>query len=122
LARCRATASSADPAASPSPLRSPRQASWPISTRPIRRAPALAKFLATCKAIDCLSASDLAAIGTARDALTALRPQAERDLALPLDQRSEAISDRWNKTTTALIDLLEKSSTACPPTSAWSIR
>ena len=73
-------------------------------------APALAKFLAACKAIDCLSASDLAAIGTARDALTALRPQAERDLALPLDQRSEAISDRWNKTTTALIDLLEKSS------------
>jgi len=73
-------------------------------------APALAKFLSTCKAIDCLPASDLSAIGAARDAVVALRPQVERDLGLPLDQRSDAISDRWNKNTTALIDLLEKSS------------
>ncbi len=73
-------------------------------------APALAKFLTTCTAIDCLPAADLAAIGTARDAVAAIRPQLQHDLALPLDQRSEGMSDRWNKNTTALIDLLEKSS------------
>jgi methyl-accepting chemotaxis protein len=73
-------------------------------------APALSKFLATCTAIGCLPASDLSAIGTARDAVVALRPQVERDLALPLGQRSDGISDRWNKSTTILIDLLEKSS------------
>ncbi len=73
-------------------------------------APDLAKFLAACKAMDCLPAADLSSINSARDALIALRPQVAHDLALPLDQRSEGISDRWNKTSTALIDLLEKSS------------
>jgi methyl-accepting chemotaxis protein len=73
-------------------------------------APALTKFLSSCKAIDCLPATDLSAIAAARDAVVALRPQIERDLALPLEQRADGISDRWTKTTTALIDLLEKSS------------
>src|SRR5579863_789924 len=73
-------------------------------------APAVAKFLAACKTITCLPAADLDAIGTARDAVTAIRPQVEKDLALPLEQRSEGIADRWNKSATTLIDLLEKAS------------
>ena len=73
-------------------------------------APALAKFLAACTSISCLPAADIDAIVKARDALTAIRPQVEKDLTLPLDQRSENIADRWNKSSTVLIDLLEKAS------------
>ncbi|HMA52770.1 MAG TPA: HAMP domain-containing methyl-accepting chemotaxis protein [Magnetospirillaceae bacterium] len=72
----------------------------------------VAHFLEACRAISCAPAPEQEAIRSARDALEALRPQVITDLGLPLEKRSEGIAERWNKSATALIDRLEKTSNA----------
>ena len=73
-------------------------------------APAMETFLATCQKIACAPSADLDAIRSAYGAVQALRQDVDRDLASPLDKRAEGIAERWNKGSTALIDLLERMS------------
>ena len=70
----------------------------------------LDKFLSACSRIDCIPKAEQEAIRAANNSVETVRPQVLSDLNVAKDKRSDGIVDRWNKSTTTLIDLLENAS------------
>jgi len=72
-----------------------------------KSAPALEALIRICDAITCVHAGETQQLRSAFAEVERVRHDVDRDLLLPLEQRSPGIADRWNTAATALIDQLE---------------
>src|ERR1700730_8284805 len=69
--------------------------------------PAVQELMRICSAIVCATQGDAADIRQAYSGVETQRQEADRDMRLPLEQRSAGVDKRWTETATALIDRLE---------------
>ncbi|WP_158240751.1 methyl-accepting chemotaxis protein [Telmatospirillum siberiense] len=69
--------------------------------------PAMDQLLAICSTIVCAEPEEMDALRRNRADVDKVREEADRDLALPLEQRNTGIAERWNKTASVLISRLE---------------
>jgi methyl-accepting chemotaxis protein len=74
--------------------------------------PSIAATVSTCARVACADGSEAEKIRQGAEKVAALRPDVDRALKLPLDQRPAGIAKTWNDTATALVDELERVSLA----------